>query len=451
MDTSMAGPATDPIVSVNLRRYIQFLPEIVTLRRQGWVVQVIGLAIEAEGLNSETGELCEIRVNHGRSPVVAEVVGFRQDRALLMPLGETAGIQAGTPVIATHEPFSVPVGQELLGRVIDGLGRPLDGLGPLPRRRAVVNERTAPHPLRRPPISAPLETGVRAIDGLLTVGKGQRIGIFAGSGVGKSTLLGALARNTTSDVSVIALIGERGREVRDFIENNLGSEGLARSVVIVSTSDHPPLVRLKGAWTATAIAEAFREDGLDVTFLMDSVTRLAMAQREVGLAIGEPPAMRAYPPSVFALLPQLLERAGTSETGTITGFYTVLVEGDDLNEPISDTVRSILDGHIVLSRALASENHYPAIDILASVSRLMSDLADRKQQTAAGQLREVLATYERAKDLINIGAYVAGSNPQIDRAIALLPKVKEFLRQAGAEVSPYDTTWERLLELVASQ
>jgi flagellum-specific ATP synthase len=425
--------AGDAIPTVNLHRYRDLLPQIVTLRRQGRVVQVIGLAIEAEGLNAETGEMCEIRVNHGRPPVVAEVVGFRQDRALLMPLGETAGIQPGTTVTAVHTPFTVPVGRALLGRVIDGLGRPLDGLGPLPSERAVLHENTSPHPLRRPPISQPLQTGIRAIDGLLTVGKGQRIGIFAGSGVGKSTLLGALARNTTSDVSVIALIGERGREVRDFIEQNLGPEGLARSVVVVSTSDHPPLVRLKGAWTATTIAEWFRDQGLDVTFLMDSVTRFAMAQREVGLAIGEPPAMRAYPPSVFALLPKIMERAGTSESGTITGFYTVLVE----------------DGHIVLSRALASENHYPAIDVLASVSRLINDLATPEHLEAAGKLREVLATYERARDLINIGAYAKGSNPQIDRAITLLADIKAFLRQRGDEVTPYRATVERLIRLVA--
>jgi flagellum-specific ATP synthase len=434
---------------VDLRRYIECVSETTTLRNQGTVAQVIGLAIEAEGLQSETGEICEIRANHGRPPVIGEVVGFKQGRALLMPLGDTAGIQPGSVIVATHRPFTVPVGPELLGRVIDGLGRPLDGLGPLPRRRAALNESSAPHPLRRPTIHETLQTGIRAIDGMLTVGKGQRMGIFAGSGVGKSTLMGALARNTTSDVSVIALIGERGREVRDFIENNLGPEGLARSVVIVSTSDHPPLVRLKGAWTATIIAEAFRAEGMDVTLLMDSVTRLAMAQREVGLAVGEPPAMRAYPPSVFALLPQILERAGTSETGSITGFYTVLVEGDDLNEPITDTVRSILDGHIVLSRALAAENHYPAIDVPASVSRLMSELGTRQHQEAAGKLREVMATYERSKDLINIGAYAQGSNPAIDRAILLQPGIREFLRQRGDEVIPFAVTIERLQRLVS--
>jgi FliI/YscN family ATPase len=440
--------ANQELTKIDLRRYNAVLPQIVTLRQQARVSQVIGLAIEAEGLSVETGETCEIHVNHGRPPVVAEVVGFRQDRALLMPLGETNGIQAGSPVVAMHSAFGVPVGRELLGRVITGLGQPLDGLGPLPHTRTVLSENEAPHPLRRPPITQPLPTGVRAIDGLLTVGKGQRIGIFAGSGVGKSTLLGMLARNTKSDVSVIALIGERGREVRDFIEHNLGDEGLARSVVIISTSDHPPLVRLKAAWTATTIAEWFRDEGYDVTLLMDSVTRLAMAQREVGLAVGEPPAMRAYPPSVFALLPRLMERAGTAETGTITGFYTVLVEGDDLNEPITDTVRSILDGHIVLSRALAAENRYPAIDVLGSVSRLIGDLASREHLQAASALRETLATYERSRDLINIGAYAKGSNAQIDRAIALLPEIKAFLCQKGDEVSPYETTLERLKTLV---
>lgn len=443
----MTSPIVNETETIGIRRLMEILPQVVTVRPQARVVQVVGLAIEAEGLRAETGEVCEIQINHGRPPVLAEVVGFTRDRALLMPLGETAGIQAGSVVVATRAPFTVPVGKELLGRVIDGLGRPLDGLGPLPAGRTAVYERQSPHPLRRPTITEVLQTGIRAIDGLLTVGKGQRIGIFAGSGVGKSTLLGMLARNTRSDVSVIALIGERGREVRDFIEQNLGPEGLARSVVVVSTSDHPPLVRLKGAWTATAIAESFREEGLDVTLLMDSVTRLAMAQREVGLAIGEPPAMRAYPPSVFALLPQLLERAGTAEIGTITGFYTVLVEGDDLNEPITDTVRSILDGHIVLSRALTAENHFPAIDVLGSVSRLINELVTQEHLSSAGKIRELLATYERARDLINIGAYAHGSNPTIDRALTLLPEIKAFLRQSGEELSPYDETIERLLAL----
>jgi FliI/YscN family ATPase len=444
---------------VDLTKYRQLLPAIHTMQVQARVVQAVGLAIEAEGLSSETGEVCEIVVNHGRPSVLAEVVGFREGRSLLMPLGETTGIQAGSRVIATRQPFTVPVGEELLGRVMDGLGRPLDDRGPLPRCRAAVQAAPPPHPLRRTSITEPLVTGVRAIDGLLTVGKGQRVGIFAGSGVGKSSLLGMLARNTTGcgqegagdsrSVSVVALVGERGREVRDFIDHSLGPQGLARSVVVVSTSDLPALVRLKAGWTATTIAEWFRDQGYHVTLLMDSVTRLAMAQREVGLAVGEPPAMRAYPPSVFALMPRLMERAGTSERGSITAFYTVLVEGDDLNEPITDTARSILDGHIVLSRSLAAENHYPAIDVLASVSRLFSTLASPEHRRTAAALRETMATYERARDLINIGAYTRGSNPQIDRAIALLPQIRSFLRQRSDDVTGLDETLG-VLELLAS-
>ncbi|NOZ28577.1 MAG: flagellar protein export ATPase FliI [Chloroflexi bacterium] len=434
-------------VSINLRKYHEILSGLTLLRCRGQVVQVIGLAIEAEGLASQVGELCYVYPAGRDRPIAAEVVGFKSDRTLLMPLGEMEGIQPGSPVIATGGPFTIPVGPELLGRVVDGLGRPLDGKGPLVGAQKSPLDSTAPHPLRRRVISEPLSTGIRAIDGLLTCGKGQRIGIFAGSGVGKSTLMGMIARHAASDVNVIALIGERGREVREFIEMNLGPEGLARSVVVVSTSDHPPLIRIKGAWTATAIAEYFRDQGMDVVFMMDSVTRFAMAQREVGLAIGEPPAMKAYPPSVFALLPKLMERTGASETGTITGFYTVLVESDDLTEPITDTVRSILDGHIVLSRALAAENHYPAIDILQSVSRLMPNITTREHQRAAGRLREALATYERARDLINIGAYVSGSNPQIDYALEKLPDIQGFLRQEDDEVTPLEESIARLLEM----
>jgi flagellar protein export ATPase FliI len=420
---------------IDLRRYHDALTNLNLLRCQGRVTQVIGLTIEAEGMASQVGELCYIYPAGTDVPMAAEVVGFRSDRTLLMPLGEMEGIQPGSPVISSGMPFTVSIGPRLLGRIIDGLGRPLDDKGPLVGDRRSPLASTAPHPLRRRSISEPLTTGIRAIDGLLTVGKGQRIGIFAGSGVGKSTLMGMIARHANSDVNVIALIGERGREVREFIELSLGAEGLARSVVVVSTSDHPPLIRIKGAWTATVIAEYFREQGMDVTFMMDSVTRFAMAQREVGLAIGEPPALKAYPPSVFALLPKLMERTGTGEKGTITGFYTVLVESDDMNEPITDTVRSILDGHIVLSRALAAENHYPAIDILHSVSRLMPIITDASHQRAAGQLRETLATYERARDLINIGAYAAGSNPQIDFALTVLPRIQRFLRQRDDEVA----------------
>lgn len=434
-------------LAIDLRKYHDLLDRLTALRCQGQVVEVIGLIIEAEGLSPQMGELCHVYSPASRSPLVAEVVGFKADRTLLMPLGEMQGIQPGSTVVATGMPFTVPISSQLLGRVIDGLGRPLDGKGPLLGYHRSPLDSTSPHPLRRRAISEPLSTGIRAIDGLLTCGKGQRIGIFAGSGVGKSTLLGMIARHASSDINVIALIGERGREVREFIDLNLGPEGLARSVVVVSTSDDPPLIRIKGAWTATAIAEYFRDSGLDVTFMMDSVTRFAMAQREVGLAVGEPPAMKAYPPSVFALLPKLMERTGTGENGTITGFYTVLVESDDLTEPITDTVRSILDGHIVLSRSLAAENHYPAIDVLQSVSRLMPTITTPEHQRAAGKLRELLATYERTRDLINIGAYVAGSNPQIDQALEALPKIQQFLRQDADDVTPLDETVRRLLQM----
>jgi len=412
-------------------------------------VQVIGLTIEAEGLNAQVGELCHIRTGSDAPPIASEVVGFRRNRTLLMPLGEMEGIQPGSLVVASGSLFTVPVGMGLLGRVIDGLGQPLDGLGPIRSLQNVPLTHSSPHPLRRRPISEPLVTGVRAIDGLLTCGKGQRIGIFAGSGVGKSTLLGMIARNALSDVNVIALIGERGREVRDFIEQILGPEGLRRSVVVVSTSDRPPLIRLKGAWIATTVAEYFRDQGMDVVFMMDSVTRLAMAQREVGLAIGEPPAMKAYPPSVFAMLPKLMERTGTSERGTITSFYSVLVESDDLTEPITDTVRSILDGHIVLSRDLAAENHFPAIDVLQSISRLMPAITTEEHQALAGKLREALATYDKARDLINIGAYVSGSNPAIDHALAVMPSIQAFLRQGARESETYEETLRRLSAIFA--
>ncbi len=434
-------------LKVDLRKYHDILSELTLVRCRGQVIQVIGLTIEAEGLATQLGELCQVYPASSEKPMVAEVVGFRSDRTLLMPLGEMDGIQPGSPVIASGAHFTIPLGPQLLGRVIDGLGNPLDGKGPLVGVHRSPLANTAPHPLRRRAISEPLATGVRAIDGLLTCGKGQRIGIFAGSGVGKSTLLSMIARHAASDVSVIALIGERGREVREFVELNLGLEGLARSVVVVSTSDHPPLIRIKGAWTATAIAEYFRDQGMDVTFMMDSVTRFAMAQREVGLAIGEPPAVKAYPPSVFTLLPKLMERTGAGEKGTITGFYTVLVESDDLTEPITDTVRSILDGHIVLSRSLAAENHYPAIDILQSVSRLMPNITRPEHQQAAGRLREALATYERARDLINIGAYVAGSNPQIDHALTMLPQIQSFLRQNADEVTSLEQSIAQLMQM----
>src|SRR5579884_1063575 len=425
---------------IDLEHHVIEVEELNAIRCTGSVLQVVGLTIEAEGIGARLGEVCKVYPRPDTRPIPAEVVGFRNNRVLLMPLGVMEGIKPGSEVRATGRSFTVPVGDELLGRVIDGLGRPIDGRGPIEAARRYPTTADSPHPLQRSRINEVLATGVRALDGLLTVGKGQRMGIFAGSGVGKSTLLGMIAKNTVSDVSVIALIGERGREVREFIERDLGEEGLKRSVVVVSTSDQPALVRLKGAWVATAIAEYFRDQGKDVALLMDSVTRFAMAQRELGLAIGEPPALRGYTPSVFALLPKVMERSGTSDRGAITAFYTVLVESDDMNEPITDTARSVLDGHIVLSRDLAAENHYPAIDLLHSVSRVMPDIVGRAQLRAAMQLRELLAAYRDARDLINIGAYVGGSNPQIDRAIRLLPGVTAFLKQRPEEYTPFDET-----------
>ena len=433
---------------IDLSAYRSRLADISPLQQRGRVVQVIGLTIEAEGISPQLGESC--RIETSIRPIAAEVVGFRKSHTLLMPLGDMEGVQPGSHVVATRSLFQAPVGPGLLGRVLDGLGNPIDGKGPLRVEKRILLSHHAPHPLQRKTIKTPMGTGVRAIDGLLPVGKGQRMGIFAGSGVGKSSLLGMIARNATADVNVIALIGERGREVREFIDQSLGDEGLARSVIVVSTSDVAPLIRIKGAWVATAIAEYFRDQmGMDVNFMMDSVTRFAMAQREVGLAVGEPPAMKAYPPSVFTLLPRLMERTGTGVVGTITAFYTVLVEGDDFNEPISDAVRGILDGHMMLTRELAAENHYPAIDVLHSVSRLIGQLASPEHQRAAGLLRETLAVYEDAKDLVNIGAYVSGSNPRIDAALALLPKIRAFLRQDVHAATSYTEAVEDLQAIFA--
>jgi FliI/YscN family ATPase len=417
---------------LDLTAHRQVVAQASGLRFQGRVVQVVGLSLEVEGLRLPLGEICHLypeRATAGASRITAEVVGFRDDRLILMPFAETHGVRPGTAVFPSGRGFVVPVGEELLGRVIDGLARPIDGKGPLNTSRTARITDGPPSPLGRQPIRKPLATGVRALDGLLTCGKGQRLGIFAGSGVGKSTLLGMIARNCEADINVIALIGERGREVQEFIEHDLGAEGLARSVVVVSTSDQPALQRLKGAWVATAIAEWFRARGSAVTLMMDSVTRFAMAQREIGLTVGEPPVARGYPPSVFAMLPRLLERAGMSDRGSITGLYTVLAEGDDMQDPIADTVRSILDGHIVLSRTLAQENHYPAIDVLQSVSRLFSTLSTPEHLSVCGVIRDAMFAYQQARDLINIGAYVAGSNPQIDRALRLQPHIQKFLRQ----------------------
>lgn len=428
----------------DISRYSNALKEVSTTRSSGKVVQVLGLTIEAIGLDCQIGEVCMITTNLGIT-IMSEVIGFKEERVLLMPLGDMQGIQPGSSVFPIFKSFRSPVGTVLLGRVLDGLGKPMDNGPLLDTVKKVSTYNVPPHPLDRAPITSPLITGVRVIDGLLTCGKGQRMGIFAGSGVGKSTLLGALARSSRSDVSVIALVGERGREVREFLERDLGPEGLARSVVVVSTSDQPALVRLKAASIAMTIAEHFRDLGMDVTFLMDSVTRYAMAQREIGLAIGEPPASKGYTPSVFALLPRLLERAGAGKVGTITGFFTVLVEGDDFNEPICDAARGILDGHIILSRELAARNHYPAIDVLNSVSRVMPAVSSRDHLRSAALARKHLATYEKARDLINIGAYVSGSDPEIDAALKVMPTLTSFLQQNMQEVTPFEDTLNTLL------
>jgi FliI/YscN family ATPase len=418
------------------------MPSFRIRERSGTVRSAIGLTIEVEGLACATGEQVLIEA---RQPVLCQVVGFRTQRTILMPFTDPTGVASGSRAVALDSPPRVVVGDGLLGRVLDGLGVPIDDGPPLRGPRMMLEQTgTAAHPLRRLPIVAPLTSGVRVLDGLLTCGRGQRIGIFAGSGVGKSTFLGMIARNSDSDINVIALIGERGREVKEFIEHNLGAKGLKRSVVVVATSDQSALVRRNAAWTAAAIAEYFRDRGRNVLFMMDSVTRFAMAQREIGLAIGEPPTTRGYTPSVFALLPLLLERAGSGEQGTITGFYTVLVDGDDLNEPITDAVRGILDGHIVLSRELAAANHYPAVDVLASVSRLMPRLADAGHLARAARVRHCLATYRAAQDLIEIGAYAAGSNPDVDAAVARMPHILDFLHQATHEVTPWADTQNRL-------
>jgi FliI/YscN family ATPase len=423
----MPLPLADAVLP--LERYRQRLPEIDTTPVIGQVVRSVGLLVESHGPASSVGEICEIRTGRG-STLPVEVVGFRDGRLLSVPLGETVGVRPGDPIVSRGHSLTVPIGDGLLGRVIDGLGRPIDGRGPLlssgraPLRAADLN------PMSREPVAVPIGTGVRAIDALLTCGRGQRVGIFGGSGVGKSTLLGMMARGTEADVVVLGLVGERGREVRSFLEHDLGPGGLERSVVVVSTSDSPPLARQRAAYAATAIAEAFRDEGKHVLLMMDSVTRFAMAQREIGLAAGEPPTAKGYPPSVFARLPGLLERAGALEgRGSITAFYTVLVEGDDQNEPIADAVRSILDGHIVLSRDLAARNHYPAIDVLHSVSRTMPDVTTVAHRARAGAVRDWLATLRDNEDLVSVGAYVPGSNPRIDAALARREAIGSFLCQ----------------------
>jgi flagellum-specific ATP synthase len=434
-------------LEARIKKYLDRLEHLDLIKVNGRVTQVIGLVIESIGPSASLGEVCSIKSRDDETICLAEVVGFKNNRVLSMALGDINRISPGSEIVASGKSFSVPVGKKLLGRVIDGLGRPIDGKGWIEAEeiRSIYNQ--PPEPLERKRITEALATGIRAIDALLTCGKGQRIGIFAGSGVGKSTLMGMIARNTSADVNVIALIGERGREVRDFIEKELGEGGLSKSVVVVATSDKPPLIRVKSALVAITVAEYFRDQGLDVMFMMDSLTRVAMAQREVGLAIGEPPTTKGYTPSVFALLPKLVERAGTSSKGSITALYTVLVEGDDLSEPIADSARSILDGHIVLSRKLANMGHYPAIDPLESISRLMPDIVSEKHRKSAEKIIDLLATFREAEDLINIGAYVRGSNPKIDKAIQMIDKIREFLKQDVKDKAEFEDSVNRLIEL----
>ncbi|MBE5836305.1 flagellar protein export ATPase FliI [Butyrivibrio sp.] len=447
------------VSSVDLSKYKK-MQNAPFYRTRGKVVNVIGLTIESAGPDAKLGDICLIYPKKKDSdtgnenqpkPAMAEVVGFKDNHVQLMPYENTSGIGNGSIVENTDSPLRVNVGDGLLGKTLDGLGR-IDGTSygkgvALEGGVAYSVENQPPDPMTRDPISDVLPLGVKAVDGLLTVGKGQRIGIFAGSGVGKSTLLGMFARNTQADINVIALIGERGREVREFIERDLGEEGMRRSIVVCATSDKPALERLKAAKTATSIAEYFRDKGKDVLLMMDSLTRFSMAQREIGLASGEPPVSRGYPPSVYAEMPKLLERAGKSRTGSITGLYTVLVDGDDMNEPITDTARGILDGHIVLNRKLAQKNHYPAIDVLASISRCMSAIADPEHKKAAGKLKNVLATYNDAEDLINIGAYRSGANKNIDYAVSKIELVNSFLMQETDQKFTFEEIRQTLIDM----
>ncbi len=429
---------------MKLKELNKIINDTESINKIGRIIEIIGLTIVADGPNSSIGDLCYVILDNS-DVISCEVVGFRKDCILLMPLGSIEGLCAGARVINSGTNMKVKVTPALLGRVLDGLGNPIDNKGDIiadeyyPTNAKIIN------PLDRKPIDEPLCLGVRAIDGLNTIGKGQRVGIFAGSGVGKSTTLAMIAKNTTADINVIALIGERGREVREFIENTMGIEGMKRSIVVCATSEQPALVKIKASFVACAIAEYFRDKGKDVLFMLDSVTRIALAQREIGLAVGEPPATRGYTPSVFALLPKFLERAGANKFGTITGLYTVLVEGDDMNEPIADAARSILDGHIVLSRALAHKNHYPAIDVLASISRVMTNIVDDEHKKAAGKIRNLLATYAKNEDLINIGAYAKGSDATVDKAIMMNDKINNYLIQSTEDRADFDVTKNELI------
>jgi flagellum-specific ATP synthase len=427
---------------------IEWLDQLDTLSVHGRIAQAVGIVLEGYGQVTSIGEMCEVTREDGSASVLAEVVGFRGERILLMPLGEMRGIGPGSRISMRGQQANIGVGAGLLGRVLDGQGEPLDGLGPVPVEARYPLYATPMNPLSRRRIAKPMDLGVRAINSLLTCGVGQKVGIFAGSGVGKSVLLGKISRYTKADVNVIALIGERGREVREFLERDLTAEGLKRSVVVVATSDQPPLVRLRGAFVATAIAEYFRDKGKNVLLMLDSITRVAHAQREVGLAIGEPPTTKGYTPSVFALLPRLLERVGTcAGVGSITGLYTTLVEGDDLTDPIADSVRAILDGHIVLTRELAARNHFPAIDILQSTSRVMRDITTPQHQTAARAIVELLAIYKRSEDLITLGAYKPGHNKQLDKAVTLIDAMNQFLRQEVNEKSSLTDSVVALMKL----
>ena len=424
--------------------HIDRLNQIDTVIYQGEVTQLIGTTIESNGPSSRIGDICRIISHQDSATVDAEVVGFRENAILLMPFGKLVGIGPGSKVVALGHGLMAPVGEQLRGRILDGLGRPMDSLGPLGAVDYISADNPPPDPLSRQRIAQPLDLGVRAIDGLLTCGQGQRIGIFAGSGVGKSTLMGMIARQAKADIIVITLVGERGREVREFVEKDLKAEGLAKSVLVVATSDQPAIVRQKSAMMGTAIAESFRDQGYNVLLLMDSLTRFAMAQREIGMSIGEPPVSRGYTPSVFTVLPRLLERSGNGANGSITGLYTVLVEGDDMNEPVADTVRGILDGHIVLSRSLAHRGHFPAIDVLASVSRVMPDITSPEHLASAGFVKNQISVYREAQDLINIGAYKKGANPEIDKAVELNPVINQFLRQPIDGCEPFEETVRKL-------
>lgn len=436
-------------MTFNREKFLDVVNETSTIKEIGKVIEIKGLIIEADGPQSSIGDLCHIYKKANDKPVWAEVVGFREGRILLMPLGSMEGIQPGAIVLNTGEPMKLKVGNNLLGRVLDGLGNPIDNLGEINAESYVSTYAKPINPLKRARIDTPLSLGIKSIDGFITVGRGQRLGIFAGSGVGKSTTLSMMAKNTNADINVIALIGERGREVREFIEKNMGPEGMKRTVVVAATSEQPDLVKIKAAFVATSIAEYFRDKGKDVLFMLDSVTRIAMAQRVVGLSAGEPPAMKGYTPSVFAIMPQLMERAGCNDKGSITALYTVLVEGDDFNEPISDTARSILDGHIMLSRDLAHRNHYPAVDVLQSISRVMGDVVTKEHKSAAAKVKNWLAVYKKNEDLINIGAYVKGSNPLCDEAIQKMDAINDFLCQSTEDNIVYEETIESLIKLAS--